>query len=179
MLFYLLGSMRRCRFPFGSRPGPLGFWLACCSPPRGRGNSAPVIEMLVLRRSTGAPELYQLLATFALVLVIRTCALWCGPESAGPKAPGLSGAVTLLVDASLPTTVLVVRRPLGLRRALAALTHALGAVVRAATQDREMVARSASTTVCLFTRVRARTFLAASARIQMPHEPANLTSTSR
>ena len=54
--------------------------------------------MLVLRRLYGAPELYQLLATFALVLVIKDAALWAwGPEDLlGPKAPGLSGAVTLL-----------------------------------------------------------------------------------
>ena len=42
-----------------------------------------------------APELFQLLATFALVLVIKDAALWVwGPEDLlGPRAPGLTGAV--------------------------------------------------------------------------------------
>src|SRR5687767_957075 len=55
------------------------------------------IEFLVLRRIYRAPELLQLLATFALVLVVKDFALWAwGPEDLlGPRAPGLSGAVTI------------------------------------------------------------------------------------
>ena len=45
----------------------------------------------LLRRIYRAPELLQLLATFALVLVIKDFALWAwGPEDMlGPRAPGL------------------------------------------------------------------------------------------
>jgi branched-chain amino acid transport system permease protein len=57
-----------------------------------------MVEMLVLRRIYRAPELFQLLATFALVLIIKDAALWLwGPEDLfGPRAPGLAGAVHLL-----------------------------------------------------------------------------------
>ena len=51
----------------------------------------------LLRRIYRAPELLQLLATFALVLVIKDFALWAwGPEDMlGPRAPGLAGAVSI------------------------------------------------------------------------------------
>ena len=46
--------------------------------------------MTLLRRIYRAPELFQLLATFALVLVFKDAALWLwGPEDLlGPRAPG-------------------------------------------------------------------------------------------
>ena len=72
---------------------------AASSPPR--SSSALIgalIEIVLLRRIYRAPELFQLLATFALVLVINDAALWLwGPEDLlGPRAPGLRGAVEVL-----------------------------------------------------------------------------------
>ncbi len=57
-----------------------------------------VIELLVLRRVYMAPELFQLLATFAVALIVRDAVLWLwGPEDLlGPKAPGMKGAVEVL-----------------------------------------------------------------------------------
>src|ERR1051326_7423007 len=56
------------------------------------------IEIVLLRRIYRAPELFQLLATFALVLVISDAVLWLwGPEDLlGPRAPGLRGAIDVL-----------------------------------------------------------------------------------
>src|SRR6187402_3572861 len=78
--------------------GPVGFWLGVPLAALAVALLGALIETTVLRRLYGAPELYQLLATFALVLVIKDAALWAwGPEDLlGPKAPGLAGAVTLL-----------------------------------------------------------------------------------
>src|SRR5216117_4141158 len=49
------------------------------------------------KKNLQGAELLQLLATFALVLIIRDAALWAwGPEDRlGPRAPGLAGAVTI------------------------------------------------------------------------------------
>ncbi|MFX5634303.1 hypothetical protein ABTE18_20850, partial [Acinetobacter baumannii] len=57
-----------------------------------------LVECVILRRIYQAPELFQLLATFALVLVIKDGALFVwGPDDLfGPRAPGLSGAVQVL-----------------------------------------------------------------------------------
>ena len=69
------------------------------SPPRVVvGVIGALIEVVLLRRIYRAPELFQLLATFALVLIINdaTLYLW-GPEDLlGPRAPGLRGAIEVL-----------------------------------------------------------------------------------
>ncbi len=56
--------------------------------------------------STALPELLQLLATFALVLVVKDAVLWAwGPEELfGPRAPGLEGSVDILGGRSPRTT---------------------------------------------------------------------------
>src|SRR5688572_19189907 len=77
--------------------GTLGFWAAVLAATATVALLGLVLEMLLLRRIYRAPELLQLLATFALVLVIRDFALWAwGPEDMlGPRAPGLRGAVEI------------------------------------------------------------------------------------
>ena len=59
-------------------PAPFGFWGAVLLAALVVAVLGALIEMLVLRRIYAAPELFQLLATFALVLIIRDAALWPG-----------------------------------------------------------------------------------------------------
>jgi len=77
---------------------PLGFWGAVALSALLVGLAGILIEVLVLRRIYKAPELFQLLATFAVVLVIKDIALFAwGPEDlVGPRAPGLSMAVEIM-----------------------------------------------------------------------------------
>src|SRR5213078_2006457 len=65
------------------------FWPALLIASLLVGVVGALIEMVLLRRIYRAPELLQLLATFALVLVIRDFALWAwGPaDLLGPRAP--------------------------------------------------------------------------------------------
>src|SRR4030095_13533581 len=98
----------------------------------------------LLRRVYRAPELYQLLLTFALVLVVADAVkyLWGADNKTGPNAPGLAGSVRL-AGQLFPTYDLAMivfgpRVPLG-RWALCSRTR-MGILIRAATQDREMVA---------------------------------------
>ena len=76
----------------------LGFFPALALAAIAVGAIGAAVEVLLLRRIYRAPELFQLLATFALVLVIKDAALWLwGPEDLlGPRAPGLAGAVNIL-----------------------------------------------------------------------------------
>src|SRR5262245_40967858 len=102
-----------------------------------------LIEISLLRRVYRAPELLQLLATFALVLVINDAVLWIwGPEDLlGPRAPGLRGSIEVL-GRYLPTydLFLIVIGPLVLLVLHFALARTrFGRLVRAWTQDREMV----------------------------------------
>src|SRR5580658_1910345 len=84
--------------------GALGFWGGIVASALIVGLIGAAIEIVLLRRIYAAPELFQLLATFALVLVISDAVLWLwGPEDLlGPRAPGLTGAVGLL-GRQLPT----------------------------------------------------------------------------
>ena len=120
-----------------------------------------LIEILLLRRIYQAPELFQLLATFALVLVINDVTLWIwGTEDLlGPRAPGLRGSVEIL-DRRFPSydLFLIVVGPvvLLLLHLMLAKTR-FGRLIRAATQDREMVGALGVNQALLFTaRVRLR-----------------------
>jgi branched-chain amino acid transport system permease protein len=179
--FYMLGLYAAVSLTGWFAPGPLGFWGGVLLAALAVAVLGAVIEMLVLRRLYGAPELYQLLATFALVLVIKDAALWAwGPEDLlGPKAPGLSGAIDVL-GKRFPTYDLfsIAVGPLVLAALWLLLTRTRwGLLVRAATQDREMVGALGVNQQWLFTSVFALgTFLAAlGGALQMPHEPANLS----
>ena len=63
-----------------------------------------IIEIGILRRIYAAPELFQLLATFAVVLILRDAVLFVfgADDLLGPKAPGLKGAIDIL-GKPLPT----------------------------------------------------------------------------
>src|SRR6185436_6895828 len=75
----------------------IGFWAAVPTAALAVATLGAGIELLLLRRIYRAPELRQLLATFALVLIVRDVALWAwGPEDLlGPRAPGFAGAIEI------------------------------------------------------------------------------------
>ena len=141
--FYMLGLYGAVALTTAFAAGPLGFWAAVLLAALAVAALGAIVEMLVLRRLYGAPELYQLLATFAVVLVIRDAALWAwGPEDLlGPKAPGMRGAVDVLGE-PFPSydvfSIFVGPAVLGALWLLLKRTR-WGLLVRAATQDREMV----------------------------------------
>ena len=137
--------------------GALGFWVALPLAALIVGVLGALIEVVLLRRIYKAPELFQLLATFALVLVIKDAVLWLwGPdELLGPRAPGLSGSVSLL-GRQFPSydLFLIVVGPLVLGAVWLLLTRTrFGTLVRAATQDREMVSALGVNQAWLFTAV--------------------------
>ena len=160
--------------------GTLGFWPALLLAAVAVGVLGALIEVVLLRRIYKAPELFQLLATFALVLVIKDAVLWLwGPdELLGPRAPGLGGAVEIL-GRQFPTydLFLIVVGPLVLALIWLLLTRTrFGTLVRAATQDREMVSALGVNQAWLFTAVFALGALLAGlgGALQLPREPATL-----
>jgi branched-chain amino acid transport system permease protein len=136
---YMLGAY--IAYTFATRiGGGLGFWGGILASATIVGLLGVLIEVVLLRPIYRAPELFQLLATFALVLVINDAALWLwGPED------------------------------------LLARTR-FGRLVRAATQDREMVGALGVNQALLFTAVFALgSFLAGlGGALQIAREPADL-----
>ena len=103
-----------------------------------------VTEVLLLKRMRDAPQLYQLVATFGLTLVLHDAMRWVlGPEEVfAPRFPGLKGAIQL-GESYFPTWQLftLALGPLVWLGLNLLLTRTLwGQRVKAATQDREMLA---------------------------------------
>ena len=176
---YMLGIY--LAYTFATRiGGGLGFWGGIVAAALIVAAIGALIEIVLLRRIYRAPELFQLLATFALVLVINDLTLWIwGPEDLlGPRAPGLRGAVEifgrrfpsydLFLIAMGPAVLIILHLALAKTR--------FGRLVRAATQDREMVGALGINQAILFTTVFALgSFLAGlGGAMQMAREPANL-----
>jgi branched-chain amino acid transport system permease protein len=177
--FYMLGLYLAATFAT-KVGGVLGFWGGIIAAGLVVAALGALIEMLLLRRIYQAPELFQLLATFALVLIINDAAqfVW-GPEDLlGPRAPGLRGSVEIL-GRNFPSydLFLIVVGPLVLL-----LLHLMlektrfGRLIRAATQDREMVGALGVNQALLFTAVfLLGAFLAGfGGALQVAREPANL-----
>ena len=158
----------------------LGFWPALLLAAVAVGVLGALIEMTLLRRIYKAPELFQLLATFALVLVIKDAVLylWGPDELLGPRAPGLAGSVQIL-GRQFPAydLFLIVVGPVVLALLWLLLTRTRwGTLVRAATQDREMVSALGVNQAWLFTAVFAlgATLAGLGGALQLPREPATL-----
>ena len=108
------------------------------------GLAGAVAEFFLLRRMSGAPELYQLVATFGLTLAMHDAMQWgFGPDEVfAPRFPGLKGSLQI-GDDFFPVyqLVMIVLGPLVWLGLHLLLRHSLfGQRLRAATQDRHMLA---------------------------------------
>lgn len=114
-----------------------------------------LMEILLLRRIYKVPELFQLLATFGVVLMVQDAVLhiWGPMDIAGPRAPGLRHGVMIL-DQRFPAyeLFLIAAGPvvLGLLWLLMHKTR-FGILLRAATRDRDMVGALGVNQALLFT----------------------------
>lgn len=152
--FYMLGVYLAWTFTnyFGDGAG---YWAGLLLAALATGLIGAAAEWLVLRRLYQAPELFQLLATFALVLIIGDAALaiW-GPEDLfAARAPGLSGAVQILGRRYPEYDLLLIAAGpvvLGLLWLLLMRTR-WGRLLRAAAENRKMLAALGVNQAWLFT----------------------------
>jgi branched-chain amino acid transport system permease protein len=156
--------------------GALGFWGGIVAAGLIVAVLGVLIEMVLLRRIYHAPELFQLLATFGLTLMVEDLVvlIWGPSDLVGHRAPGLKGAVDFFGQ-NIPSydLFLIVLGPvvLGILWLLFQRTR-WGILVRAATQDRDMVAALGVNQKWLFTSVFAvGVFLAAiGGALQIPRD---------
>jgi branched-chain amino acid transport system permease protein len=176
--FYMLGAY--FAYSLTSRfSGALGFWGGILAAALIVAVIGVIVEMVLLRRIYHSPELFQLLATFGLTLMVEDLVVWgWGPSDlVGPRAPGFKGAVGFFGQ-NIPSydLFLIALGPvvLGILWLLFQRTR-WGVLVRAATQDRDMVAALGVNQKWLFTSVFALgVFLAAlGGALQIPRDAAN------
>nr|WP_306296608.1 branched-chain amino acid ABC transporter permease [Candidatus Entotheonella palauensis] len=141
--FYMLGAYLAWTLIELMGGSIIGFWVAVLLAAMIVGGLGALVEMCVLRRVYQAPELFQLVATFGVILVIQDVALlvWGPEDRVGQRAPGLAHSVDIggvpmpVYDLALillsPVVMLVLWLLFNRTR--------WGVLVRAATEDRTMV----------------------------------------
>jgi branched-chain amino acid transport system permease protein len=181
--FYMLGAYMAYSFgqTLAAHLGePLGFWGGIVLAAIAVGLVGMFMEVVLLRRIYHAPELFQLLATFGVVLVVQDAALaiWGREDLFAGRAPGLKGTVEILGE-RFPQyhLFLIFLGPvvLGLLWLLFHRTR-WGVLVRAATQDREMAGALGVNQRWLFTSVvfLGSTLAGLGGALQIPKEAVNL-----
>jgi branched-chain amino acid transport system permease protein len=173
--FYMLGAY--AAFTLTERlSGAFGFWAGILAAALIVAAVGVLVEMVLLRRIYHAPELFQLLATFGLTLMVEDLVVlvWGPSDLLGRRAPGFKGAVDFFGQ-NIPTydLFLIVLGPLVLAVLWLMFQRTRwGVLVRAATQDRDMVAALGVNQKWLFTSVFALgVFLAAlGGALQIPRD---------
>ncbi len=139
-----------------------------------------VIEVVLLRRIYTSPEMFQLLATFGVVLIVQDAALaiWGPGELFAARAPGLKGSVEI-AGALVPqySIFVMIVGPCVYSVLWWAINRTRwGVWVRAASQDRETAGALGLNEPLLFTSAFALgAFLAGLAgALQIPRETVNL-----
>src|SRR6267142_1508985 len=154
--FYMLGAY--VAFTLTERlSGTLGFWAGIVAAALIVAALGVLVEMVLLRRIYRSPELFQLLATFGLTLMVEDLVvlIWGPSDLLGRRAPGFKGAVDFFGQ-NVPTYDLIL---IGLSPVVLGILWLLfqrtrwGVLVRAATQDRDMVAALGVNQKWLFTSV--------------------------
>ena len=179
--FYMLGAYIAWSLVTRMAPaGAIGFWGGVLLAALAVGVIGVIIEVMLLRRIYQAPELFQLLATFGVVLMVQDVALaaWGPQDLLGPRAPGFRSFVTILGN-RFPTyeLFLIVLGPVVLGALWLLFNRTRwGTLVRAATLDREMVGALGVNQRLLFTSV---FFLGSclaglGGALQLPREAVNL-----
>ena len=160
--------------------GGIGFWGGIIVAAVVVGLFGVIVEILLLRRIYQAPELFQLLATFGVVLMVQDATLWLwgAQDLLGPRAPGMRGAIDIMGQRFPQYEMLLIVIGPAVLGLLWLIFHRTrwGTLVRAATLDREMVAALGVDQKLLFTSVFfLGSFLAAlGGGLQLPREPVQL-----
>jgi branched-chain amino acid transport system permease protein len=160
--------------------GAFSFWCGVLVAALAVALVGALIEMLLLKRLYAAPELLQLTATFAVVLIVRDAVLasFGAEDLLGPRAPGLAGTVEILGRAFPQYDLfLIAVGPVMLVALTWLVTRTrFGLLIRAASENRVLTAALGIDEAKLFTAVFALgAFLAGLAgALQLPREPANL-----
>jgi branched-chain amino acid transport system permease protein len=156
--FYMLGAyMAVTILPwlFEFDRSPLLFFVGVLASAAVVGALGVAMEFLLLRRIYKVPELFQLLATFGVVLIVQDVVLkvWGPVDITGPRAPGLRHGVEIFGQRFPAYELFLIVVGPAVLGGLMLIMHKtrFGVLIRAATQDREMVGALGVNQAMLFT----------------------------
>jgi branched-subunit amino acid ABC-type transport system permease component len=141
--FYMIGAYLAWQMVQWVGTGGGKFWLAVLAAAVGIAILGGVVERLLLRHLYGKEELYQLLFTYALVLIISDAAkvLWGTQQQSVSRPPGLEGSFRLF-DTVIPwynLFILLLGPAIAFVFWLVLNRTRAGRLIRAAALDREML----------------------------------------
>jgi branched-chain amino acid transport system permease protein len=178
--FYMLGAYVACSLTVRLPSTAFGFWTGILVSAIVVGLVGILTEVLILRRIYRAPELFQILATFGLILIVQNIVqmIWGSEEIFASRAPGLRGVVDIAGEPFPQYDLALILIGFLVLGAIWLLVHKTrwGVLVRAATQDREMAASLGVNQSLLFTSVVFFGCLLAglAGALQIPKDTANL-----
>jgi branched-chain amino acid transport system permease protein len=139
--FYMLGAYSTFQFVQWLGPGPGTFWVAALGAALVIAALGGLVERLLFRHLYGKEELYHLLFTYALVLILSDAAkiLWGTQQKSVSRPGGLTGAFSLL-GATIPyynLFILLLGPAIALAFWFVLQRTRVGRLIRAAALDRE------------------------------------------
>src|SRR5579883_1378298 len=153
--FYMLGAYLAWQVVQWLHPEGLGFWIAALGAALGVALLGAVVERLFFRTLYGREELYQLLFTYALVLILGDAAkfLWGVGQLSVSGPPALSGSVQLFGTTQPLYTLFIIAIGPAVAFALWLVLNrtSAGRMVRAAQMDREMLAALGANVSIIYT----------------------------
>src|SRR5688572_23796192 len=139
--FYMLGAYSTFQFVQWLGTGPGMFWVAAIGAALAIAVLGGVIERFLFRHLYGKEELYQLLFTYALVLILSDVAklVWGTQQKSVSRPPGLSGSISVW-GATVPyynLFILMLGPAIALAFWFVLQRTRVGRFIRAAALDRE------------------------------------------
>jgi branched-chain amino acid transport system permease protein len=153
--FYMVGAYLAWQSVHWLSPMLHSFWLAALAAALGVALLGGIIERLLLRRIYGREELYQLLLTYALVLILGDAAkaLWGTQQLSVSRPPALAGGFEIL-GSTLPAYnlfMMLTGVAIAVAGWLVLSRSPAGRMVRAAALDREMLGALGANVGALYT----------------------------
>jgi len=141
--FYMIGAYLAWQLVHILGPATGSFWFAVLASASTVAALGALIERFLLSRLYGREELYQLLFTYAVVLVLADAAkmIWGTQQLSVSRPPSLAGSMTLF-GAVIPhynLLIMLLGPALALTIWLVLHRTNIGRMVRAAALDREML----------------------------------------
>jgi branched-subunit amino acid ABC-type transport system permease component len=153
--FYMIGAYTAWQLVQWLGPRTESFWLAAIGAALAVALLGAVVERLLLRHLYAREELYQLLFTYALVLILGDVAkyAWGTQQLSVARPPSLEGAFQILgVQIPYYSVFIMALGPLiAVGFWLALNRTSAGRMIRAAALDREMLSALGANTSWLYT----------------------------